>query len=334
MQSFAAHDHTASIRCVAHSGNYVASGGADDRIFIYNLKSRKEHCSLTHHNATITCMEFTANHSHLMSASSDGVLAMTRVGNWQLEKVWEKAHKGASVLDIAIHPSGKLALSLGADCSLCTWNLVKGRQAYIINLNNKSTDARSLEKIIWSPDGVKFILYGGKYTEVWSIESGGVLQHIQHEERVTSCIWLTESVLLVGHETGEITVKNVEDDSQFVFKAHESRVKAICLYQNWIITVSSSGQIKIWNKDFEEISKIDSGCRLTCLCVVDSMEVKKEKIQEEVGVSEEKSETKRFQPKVVTVVDNDDEVKVVKRKPTVTIEMSKKKRKKKKKSME
>ena len=58
------------------------------------MQVRKEHCMLTHHNSTVTCMQFTAGHTHLMSGSTDGVLAIVRVGNWQLEKVWEKAHNG------------------------------------------------------------------------------------------------------------------------------------------------------------------------------------------------------------------------------------------------
>jgi len=34
---------------------------------------------------------------------------------------------------LAVHPSGKLALSVGKDKTLRTWNLVKGRPAYTTN---------------------------------------------------------------------------------------------------------------------------------------------------------------------------------------------------------
>lgn len=34
---------------------------------------------------------------------------------------------------LACHPSGKLALSVGKDRTLRTWNLVKGRPAYTTN---------------------------------------------------------------------------------------------------------------------------------------------------------------------------------------------------------
>jgi len=37
-------------------------------------------------------------------------------------------------VDISIHPSGKLALSIGKDRKLITWNLIKGRSAYVTNI--------------------------------------------------------------------------------------------------------------------------------------------------------------------------------------------------------
>lgn len=40
----------------------------------------------------------------------------------------------SAVTSLSVHPSGKLALSVGHDGTLRTWNLVKGRQAYATNL--------------------------------------------------------------------------------------------------------------------------------------------------------------------------------------------------------
>lgn len=73
-------------------------------------------------------VRFTPDSSHLFSASSDGSLAATRTGSWISEGLWKAPHGGKSINHISIHPSGKLALTLGADLTLKTWNLVKGRQ--------------------------------------------------------------------------------------------------------------------------------------------------------------------------------------------------------------
>lgn len=43
------------------------------------------------------------------------------------------AHPGG-VTCISVHPTGKLALSVGNDKKLCTWNLIKGRRAYVTHV--------------------------------------------------------------------------------------------------------------------------------------------------------------------------------------------------------
>ncbi|KAJ8970211.1 hypothetical protein NQ314_001358 [Rhamnusium bicolor] len=307
VQSFAAHDHSSSIRSLCISGHYLATGAADDRIIIYDLKSRKEHCMLTHHDATVTCLQFTNNHSHILSGSSDGVLAIVRVGNWQVEKVWDKAHKGSAILDIAVHSSGKLALTLGSDCTLRTWNLVKGRQAYAINLNSKCKDAKSLDKIVWAKDDIRFVLSGGKYTEIWSIEMGGVLKVVKHEERVSSCIWFSDEEILVGYEDGQIALVQINDLTKSIQKAHDGRVKVLALYNNWVVSGSSTGEIKVWNKELKELTKQNSGCRITCLGIATLAKIKEEKIVETAPEETVSSTVIKKSSVVIEVEENNDE---------------------------
>lgn len=308
VQSFASHDHNSSIRSLACSGHYLASGATDDRIIIYDLKSRREHCMLTHHNSTINCIQFTNNRSHVISSSADGVLSIVRVGNWQLEKLWEKPHNGKAILDIAVHPSGKLAFTLGADTSLRTWNLIKGRQAYVINLNSKSKDAKSLEKIIWAEDEVHFILYGGRNTEIWSIETGGILKSIEHDNKVCSCLWYNNKEIIVGYENGQLARINIESGSKSTHEAHESRVKALAKYKKWIVSASSAGEIKVWNKHFENQASINTGCRITCMIITKIVIGKKvEKDEDLIEVKDEYLETPTQKGSVVIVEMEDDD---------------------------
>lgn len=295
----------------------MASGGADDRIFIYDLKTRQEHCMLTHHNSTVNCVAFTPAHTHVISGTSDGCISIVRVGNWQLEKVWEKAHKGAAILDIAVHETGKLALSLGADCCLKTWNLVKGRQAYIVNLNSKSKDAKSLTNIRWAPDGVRFVLYGGKYTEIWSINTGGIVLSVEHENKVSSCSWLSDENLIVGYEKGNLGIVHIQDGSVTLKDGHNSRVKAIKKYENWIITICSSGEFKIWDDELNELAKCDTGCRLTCLSIIPQEQIKQEKSDEETeeinditSSTDDVANEKRKRRGEVVIVEEEDSVDV------------------------
>ncbi|KRT84305.1 WD40 domain-containing protein, partial [Oryctes borbonicus] len=283
--SFASHSHNNSVRCLTHYNHYLASGGADDRIIIYDLKSRKEHSMLTHHIGTVNCLQFTEDHTHLLSGGSDGILAITRVGNWQLEKFWEKAHKGAPIIDIAVHSSSKLALTLGGDCTLRTWNLIKGRQAYVINLNSKSKDPRSLHTVKWAPDGVKFVLCGGLHTDVWSIETGGIVKAIEHKNKVSCCLFYNDETLLIGFENGTLSMFNYNTGTSKEINAHTNRLKSLDMCKRYLVTCASNGEVKIWNKELEHISTCNSGCRNTCVTVVIPKWVKKEE-EDDDGVQE------------------------------------------------
>lgn len=52
---------------------------------------------------------------------------------------------------MAIHPSGRVALSVGADRTLRLWDLIEGRSAYIKRLKVAADWAR------WAPDGLQCV---------------------------------------------------------------------------------------------------------------------------------------------------------------------------------
>ena len=55
---------------------------------------------------------------------ADGELSIWRTSDWEC-LLRMKGHK-AAVLDVTIHPSGRVALSVGADNKLMLWNLITG----------------------------------------------------------------------------------------------------------------------------------------------------------------------------------------------------------------
>lgn len=138
-------------------------------------------------------------------------------------------------------------------------------------------------------DGTRFSLIGGKYTEIWSIETGGILSIIEHKTRVTCAEWSTDSELVVGYEDGHIVTVNTTDETiEKNVKVHSSRVKAIALYENkFLVSGASDGEIKIYSlEDMTEEAIFDSGCRITCIAVSE-MKVKKEEEDSDCEIEEE-----------------------------------------------
>lgn len=84
---------------------------------------RKEVGTLNHHTGTITSLQF-FKRSHLLTSSEDGTIGLLRCSDWELLKTL-KGHVG-TVHSIAVHPSGKVLLSVGVDLTLKTWDLTRG----------------------------------------------------------------------------------------------------------------------------------------------------------------------------------------------------------------
>lgn len=82
-------------------------------------------CKLTFfQKGSITHLTFPSR-SHLLSASEDGTLCLFRARDWAVLRVL-KGHKGR-VNSVAVHPSGKVALSVGKDGALRMWDLMRGK---------------------------------------------------------------------------------------------------------------------------------------------------------------------------------------------------------------
>lgn len=129
--------HIQSIKCLATSGRYLVSGSADENIRIYDLQKRKELGTLTHHSGTITALEFYKK-KWLLTAGEDGKIFVLRTKDWEVLAEL-KGHARAAVgkakvgvVDISVHPTGRLALSVGQDRKLILWNLMTAKKASVM----------------------------------------------------------------------------------------------------------------------------------------------------------------------------------------------------------
>ncbi|XP_049998151.1 p21-activated protein kinase-interacting protein 1 [Alexandromys fortis] len=266
---FTHHAHTASLSAVAANNRFVVTGSKDETIHIYDLKKKIEHGALLHHSGTVTCLKFYGTR-HLISGAEDGLICVWDAKKWECLKSI-KAHKG-HVTFLSIHPSGKLALSVGTDKTLRTWNLVEGRSAFIKNIKQ---NAHIVE---WSPSGEKYIVVVLNKVDVYQLDTASVSGTITNGKRISSVTFLSDSVLAVAGD--EEVVRFFDCDSLEClceFKAHENRVKDILSFEipghHVLVTASNDGFIKMWTLKQDKkdppslLCEVDTGARLTCLGV-------------------------------------------------------------------
>ncbi|PKK33915.1 PAK1 interacting protein 1 [Columba livia] len=267
---FTHHAHSASLSAVAVNNRYVVTGSRDETIQIYDMKKKIEHGALLQHNGTITCLEFYGT-AHLLSGAEDGLICIWNTKRWECLKSI-KAHKG-HVTSLSIHPSGKLALSVGTDKTLRTWNLVEGRSAFIKNLKQNA------HIIKWSPDGERYVTVITNKVDIYQLDTASITGTITTEKRISSLIFVTDSILAIAGDDEMIRFYSCDSQKCLCeFKAHENRIKDIYSFeregQHVIVTASSDGYIKMWNLDLNKIKdvpsllcEVNTKARLTCLAV-------------------------------------------------------------------
>ncbi|KAM7400190.1 hypothetical protein PAMA_004741 [Pampus argenteus] len=248
--NFTHHAHTASISAVAASERFVVTGSKDETIQLYDMKKRIEHGALLQHDGTITCLEFYGS-SHLLSGGEDGLICVWSTKKWESLKSI-KAHKG-HVTSLSVHPSGKLALSVGTDKTLRTWNLTNGRSAFIKNIKQNAHIVR------WSPDGDKYVVVINDMVTLYDLETASVTATIINAKRISSIKFLNNSILAVAGDDETVRLCDVGKEKWVCeFKAHETRVKAVDSFNMEdycvLVTASNDGFIKMWKLYLKEAS--------------------------------------------------------------------------------
>ncbi|TFK39731.1 WD40-repeat-containing domain protein [Crucibulum laeve] len=284
--------HVSCIKAVAaspHGGKWLATGSADEIVKVWDLRRRKEIGGLMHHEGSITHLTFPSR-SHLLSASEDGTLCLFRARDWAVLRAL-RGHKGR-VNAVAVHPSGKVALSVGKDKTLRMWDLMRGKGVASTKIGKEG------EIVRWSTDGSLLIVQSGSVIDVYNTDMA-LLHTIKHSSRCHDVKFVKRvngdgDVMLVGAEGKKLTVYEVSADQDKEPKiiaemvGHENRVKAVQTLDialpaasgrtstTIVCTVSSDGNIHIYDMIAVPVTKISpvavydtKGTRLTCVTLGD-----------------------------------------------------------------
>eukprot|EP01125_Pyxidicula_operculata_P018689 TRINITY_DN6660_c0_g1_i1.p1 TRINITY_DN6660_c0_g1~~TRINITY_DN6660_c0_g1_i1.p1 ORF type:complete len:413 (+),score=84.63 TRINITY_DN6660_c0_g1_i1:524-1762(+) len=248
-------NHIAHLGCLKslHSNGHLAlSGGTDEAIKVYDLTKMKEIGSLVEHQDAISCVRFYGQ-SHAFSGSVDGVVCIWRTKDWECIRTLH-AHKG-SVNCISVHPSGKLALTVGKDKKLQLWNLVNGRSAHNTLL------AEEAQLVSWSPNGSTYAMCLKHTIRVFKTEGGKVSEYSPSKKRpILSFVYLTENLIASGGEDRKIRIWDINTGKTLItLRGFENRVKSIATipklnteskHPYYIISISSDQYLRVWDLDY------------------------------------------------------------------------------------
>ncbi|KAJ1655014.1 Protein mak11 [Dispira simplex] len=285
--------HIGCIKALASGGTFLASGGTDEWIKLYDLKRKRELGTLMQHQGTLTALEFYQN-THLVSAGEDGLLCIWRAKDWECLAVM-KGHKGR-VNSIAIHPSGRLALSVASDRTLRLWNLLNGHKASVHKLGREGL------QVLWCDQGQKYTILEDRNIVVYNITDASVFLTIPLSTRVHCLTTVTpadtpESVeyLVCGGDDKHIYIYELETGQLVTkFPAHSNRVRCVATVNSekpgasqpttLIISASTDGTITAWDlvtvlkgtttvnsSSIPSLGSYNIDCRLTTMSAVSGL---------------------------------------------------------------
>ncbi|EPS35756.1 hypothetical protein H072_10714 [Dactylellina haptotyla CBS 200.50] len=233
--------HASSIRCLAVSPPSDADGTAsnkrtlatsspDTKINLYHLHTRTNLGTLAPPSASPTTSLVFPSKSTLISTDEAGYIHIFRTRDWSLLSSLHcpapKPRPGAilqsgGVNALAVHPSGKLALSVSrGERAVRMWNLMTGRKAGVLVF------PRSIPRLITGlGDGIKVTWRpGGKEGYAVMFERGVVLFGVDSEVRgkiVTTPVTKVHNIKFleveINNETQEVCFVATEDGRVVVY---------------------------------------------------------------------------------------------------------------------
>ncbi|ODQ78597.1 hypothetical protein BABINDRAFT_9358 [Babjeviella inositovora NRRL Y-12698] len=331
--------HTLSIQAMDIARRYLVTGSNDEQIKIYDLQKRKELGTLLEHVGSVTSLTFSNEGATLDEANKNQVINSTsgKTGKWLLSgsadgkiviwrtKDWEvfgqlKGHK-ERINDIAIHPSGRVAISVSDDKTIRLWNLMTAKKAAVLKMKGRDTLGESGQYVKWSLDGKHFLVGLVNKILLYTTATAKIAKKIKFTQKImhfdTYKIDDTEYVV-VGLGNGalefykiENLLRDAEDEEQeeedidtvsfepeFTLLGHTNRIKNFSIIyfklsgKQFLTSVSSDGKIVVWDLALrDQVAVYDTGERLTTVSLapesVERFDTMKRRLEEAADIDDD-----------------------------------------------
>ena len=185
---------------MSKKGKFLATGGEETRIMLWDAVTGKLNKVLAGHIDFINGLSFSADGAFLASAGADG-----RVVLWDVTagtRVRTLFGHSGEVNVVALTPKGRLLASAGQDARILVWDVETGRQ--ILTLAGHQASIRTMA---FSPNG-KTLVSAGEDTRilVWDLASGRLQKTVAGATGFINALrFKGNNKLLAGSDDSKIT---------------------------------------------------------------------------------------------------------------------------------
>ncbi len=165
--------HQGDVQALAFSprGEWLASGGIDSTVRIWEVKSATEFRNLKGHKGAVRAVAFTPDNKFLVSGSWDHSVRQWNVENWRAQDAGETAFlfQGQSAWHFTANfsPDGATLATAGSDRTICLWRVQSGQ---LLHTLRGHTDW--VWRTVYSPDGTILVSVGfDKTIKLWNVRT-------------------------------------------------------------------------------------------------------------------------------------------------------------------
>jgi len=259
---FSIEAHSSAIRsvCFSHDGLMLATGSADKKIKIWDLKGRELQV-LKGHNDAVRSVSFSPDDQSVISASLD-----CTVRHWHIHSRAQQTLHGhqAAVRTVAVSPDGQMIVSGSLDDQIKIWDLHG-------NLLETIVGDHDILSVKFSPDGKKLLVGSGdSVISLWAIDECnkiknkmGDRQPIQKFSGHSTAVWTVDfspngEKLVSGSSDKSVKLWQMDGTELVTMQGHKSTVWTVHFSPDGQTIASGSGDdtIKLWSIDGIELQTL------------------------------------------------------------------------------
>jgi WD40 repeat protein/uncharacterized caspase-like protein len=232
-------------------GEFLATGGADGKIRIWEVLSATKTRAVEAHPDGINALAFSRDGKLLASGGADGKIKIWDAQTWRETKTLD-AHKG-EVTSIAFNSNGQLLVSASADKTLKVWDANAGRDVLTLAGHEKAVYAAA-----FSPDDAQIASGGadGK-VKIWDAKTGREIKTLEgHADWVNSVAFSPDGKTLIsGGNDRSVRAWDVEQGKmRFVSTGHADKIDTVSFDMSdargrRYISASEDGSLRIWSSE-------------------------------------------------------------------------------------
>ncbi len=240
--------HFADAKCVVYnpSGTFLASGGNDGAIKLWNTSTGEQVRALLGHTSTVTSISISSNGNYLASGSDDKSIRLWDTNSGQLINSFSLS--GSSNNTVVFSPDNKILATTGNDGIIRIWEIATGKILYIF-----SSGSVLFQSLSFSPNGEMLAAACGDYTiKIWNLQNGSIIKILNgHTSRTNSLKFSSDgSKIVSGGNDNTVRIWDVATGTNInILTGHTSSVTSVSFTPNnsSIVSAGEERSIKIWN---------------------------------------------------------------------------------------